>query len=62
LLWLCTRGDVGHIPEVHYLRRAHGKNLSRCKRDRDVEWRRIRMRYEAGQVNAELEQDACIVR
>lgn len=36
LCWLCTRGPVGFIPEVHYRRREHGSNLTQRS---GVRWR-----------------------
>ncbi|MBU2677194.1 MAG: glycosyltransferase [Gammaproteobacteria bacterium] len=36
LCWLCTRGSVGFIPEIHYLRREHDTNLTRRT---GVHWR-----------------------
>jgi hypothetical protein len=46
LCWLCTQGDLAVIPEVQYVRRLHGDNLTQTRAVLTrLEVNRVRTRY-----------------
>ncbi|MEX0713591.1 MAG: glycosyltransferase family 2 protein [Pirellulales bacterium] len=47
ICWLCTQGQVAFIPQIHYLRRLHGGNLSDSPWPMLRELARVRARYVA---------------
>lgn len=45
LCHLCTRGSVGFIPRIHYLRRRHDANMTNRTTEAHLEVARIKTRY-----------------
>jgi glycosyltransferase involved in cell wall biosynthesis len=45
LCHLCTRGEVGFIPRIQYLRRMHQSNMTRRYAESHVEVARVKARY-----------------
>jgi len=45
LCWLCSRGDAAFLPETHFLRREHDKNITHSEVQRLTDVIRILTRY-----------------